>query len=449
MLCVFQAKYDEELAAYLKMTGLQASDLSKSKRKKAADKQNNGAAAQSQHQQAMMGMQTQMAMHHMPPPGYPSTTMLAPGFNAPSTAAGALPHFSQIWASSPYDQSMQMNLMALSQQGLLQQNGHQVAQWQQQVVQAQQQVVAAQQQQASAQQSPAQQQAAAQQQELNRMSPMYQAVNGSPQVPAAATSPHLNNASPLSAQNAATSEQPQQQVGFDVSGATQVSQGTGQSAAVPVTTWAWHQPPNHVFDQQAQQQVQQAQPQGNGIIAQSFPDGQSGSPAAHSGSRPPSVNTESHKVEEPAPAAPAEPENADVKDQASPAPQHPAASTPEQQTNAVATSLPSASFPQYPSAHTVYNSYAQFNQGQWASYPGTTAANTDTSSPAPQDTKPQVQAQAMSNAFPKERLLEAELAHLRSALSEKTKEVQHLTQQLEKAYQIIEQLKQEKAHAPV
>jgi uncharacterized protein YlxW (UPF0749 family) len=49
----------------------------------------------------------------------------------------------------------------------------------------------------------------------------------------------------------------------------------------------------------------------------------------------------------------------------------------------------------------------------------------------------------------KESILETELQHLRSALSEKTKEVQRLTQELEKAHNIIEQLRQAHGQAVV
>ena len=70
------------------------------------------------------------------------------------------------------------------------------------------------------------------------------------------------------------------------------------------------------------------------------------------------------------------------------------------------------------SAHNQYNSYA-FNP--WKVFPEEKI-----------DVKP---------VFCKENIIESELAHLRSALSEKTKEVQLLTQQLEKAYDMIDQLR--------
>ena len=88
---------------------------------------------------------------------------------------------------------------------------------------------------------------------------------------------------------------------------------------------------------------------------------------------------------------------------------------------------PSTTAPSFPSAHNQYNSYAY---NPWSVYPGDSQGN---SGAAPAGAKP---------VFRKENILESELQHLRSALSEKTKEVQRLTQELEKAYDIIEGLRQ-------
>ena len=88
-------------------------------------------------------------------------------------------------------------------------------------------------------------------------------------------------------------------------------------------------------------------------------------------------------------------------------------------------SQPSTSAPSFPSAHNQYNSYAY---NPWSVYPGESSGGS-----APTGAKP---------VFRKENILESELQHLRSALSEKTKEVQRLTQELEKAYDIIENLRQ-------
>ena len=89
---------------------------------------------------------------------------------------------------------------------------------------------------------------------------------------------------------------------------------------------------------------------------------------------------------------------------------------------------PSTSAPSFPSAHNQYNSYAY---NPWSVYPGDSQQGN--SGGAPAGAKP---------VFRKENILESELQHLRSALSEKTKEVQRLTQELEKAYDIIESLRQ-------
>ena len=106
-----QAKYDEELQHYLKITGLQASDLVKSKKKKESKK--DRAAAQA----AAQNVATQNSAPQIPPqpfmgiPGMPGAT--AANVNGPMTlpfqgspggtqaaaaaAMGALPHFSQVW----------------------------------------------------------------------------------------------------------------------------------------------------------------------------------------------------------------------------------------------------------------------------------------------------------------------------------------------------------------
>ena len=74
------------------------------------------------------------------------------------------------------------------------------------------------------------------------------------------------------------------------------------------------------------------------------------------------------------------------------------------------------------SAHNLYNSY-QYNP--WNAYPNTGQFGAD--------------GKAVDS---KESILEKELQHLKLALSEKTKDVERLTAELEKAYAIIEQLKQ-------
>ena len=85
-------------------------------------------------------------------------------------------------------------------------------------------------------------------------------------------------------------------------------------------------------------------------------------------------------------------------------------------------------FPTYPSAHNVFNSFGNFNQGPWAQH-AANAANRQGKE---------------GSVFNRESILETELSHLRSALSEKTKEVQRLTQELEKAHSLIQQLQADK-----
>ena len=82
------------------------------------------------------------------------------------------------------------------------------------------------------------------------------------------------------------------------------------------------------------------------------------------------------------------------------------------------------------SAHNTYNSYQHFGWGGQNN--ATNNANGNASDGAD------------GKVFQKDSMLETELQHLRTALSEKTKEVQKLTQDLEKAYHTIEALKQEK-----
>jgi hypothetical protein len=81
----------------------------------------------------------------------------------------------------------------------------------------------------------------------------------------------------------------------------------------------------------------------------------------------------------------------------------------------------------YLSAHQNYNSYAHFPWQPPQSGNGALEADKDG-----------------KKVFLRESLLESELQHLKSALSEKTKEVQRLTQELEKAYELIESFQKAK-----
>ena len=102
---------------------------------------------------------------------------------------------------------------------------------------------------------------------------------------------------------------------------------------------------------------------------------------------------------------------------------------------------------QLPSAHSLYNSYG-FNP--WSGISGQVVQATDVSQEVTATSDGSaVTAGGIQVVYNRENILETELQHLRSALSEKTKEVQRLSQELEKAYSIIEQLKQQNPTAVI
>lgn len=122
------------------------------------------------------------------------------------------------------------------------------------------------------------------------------------------------------------------------------------------------------------------------------------------------------EVSDKSPSAPAPADQSEASNQSSSQQADVAASS----TNATGIAT-STHIEPYLSAHQNYNSYAHF---PWQPpQPGNGALEED------KDGK---------KVFSKESLLESELQHLRSALSEKTKEVQRLSQELEKAYELIE-----------
>ena len=459
----FQLEYDGKIQAYLKMTGLQASDLNKSKSKKKADtsKQNTHSAPP----QNQMGMHAGQMMQHL---GYATTgnqaTMMAPmGF--PSSMASALPHFQQIWsAGQMYDQNQinQMQLMAAQAQQAQttmmpgQQNG---AAFFQQIQAAQQQ----QQQQTQGQAQPQQVQAAQVQQQpqdttavqiQQQVSPIY---NGSPQMRSVA-SPQLNSTSPLNVtpQQAtqqpvvAAAQEPRAQATFD----QQINDSTATAVTNSSTTWSWHDPnaQGQQFDITGQNGPNT---QDNGLIAaaaqQAFGESQQQQQDAV-------ARRMSNEISQ---ASVGTPQSSDDHKSGQPSPQGEAAQTPtagevtnpttqvqtseqlvtQQQINqspqttvdgqSQASSNQEQIVPQaqqIQSAHVVYNSYANY---PWGSFPTQADGNQAQGQNGEGDNKVQS----------KETMLEAEVNHLRSALSEKTKEVQRLGQELEKAYQIIEQLK--------
>lgn len=84
---------------------------------------------------------------------------------------------------------------------------------------------------------------------------------------------------------------------------------------------------------------------------------------------------------------------------------------------------------QYPSAHTLYNSYGY---NPWSAYPSAEQGAND---------KPEGVGKPVVSE--REKALETEISHLKAALSERTKEVKRLEQELSKAYELIERLHQQ------
>ena len=440
------------------MTGLQASDLNKSKSRKKADtaKQNTHAAPP----QNQMGMHAGQMMQHL---GYAAAgnqaTMMTPmGF--PSSMASALPHFGQIWnANQMYDQNQinQMQLMAAQAQAQTsmmpgQQNG---AAFFQQIQAAQQQQQ--QQQQTQGQAQPQQVQAAQVQQPQDttavqiqqQVSPIY---SGSPQVRSVA-SPHINSTSPLNvtpqqqpAQQTvvAAAQEPQVQANYE----QQITDSTATAVTNSSTTWSWHDPnaQGQQFDITGQNGPTTPD---NGLIAaaaqQAFGESQQQQDAAtrrmsneiSQASVGTPQSSEGHKSGQPSPQGDAvqTPSAGDVQAQTS---EHMV--THQQMTQSPQTTVDGQSqassnseqivpqAQQIQSDQVVYNNYATY---PWGNFP----AQADVSQAQGQN------GEGDSKVQSKETMLEAEVNHLRSALSEKTKEVQRLGQELEKAYQIIEQLK--------
>ncbi len=452
------------------MTGLQASDLNKSKSKKKAE-----AAKQNPHPapaQNQMGMHAGQMMQHLGYAAAGNQTMMAPmGF--PSSMASALPHFQQIWSGQVYDQNQinQMQLMAAQAQQAQttmmpsQQNGAAFFQQIQAAQQQQQQQTQVQPQQVQAAQVQQPQQDAAAVQIQQQVSPIY---NGSPQVVRSDASPHLNSTSPLNVpaqqqpqqgqqQVVATGQEPQVQAPFE----QQMNDSTASAATNPSTTWSWHDPSTQgqQFDMTAQGAPNA---QDNGLIAaaahQAFGESQQHQDVAtrrmSSEISQPSVGTpqssEGHKSGQPSPQGDAAqtPSTGDVNQttQGQTTTAHLVAQ--QQMTQSPQTVVDGQSQPssnpeqivapgqQLPTGHVVFNNFDNFS---WGNFPTTQGDGSQARSQ---------NGEGGNKIQSKETLLEAEVNHLRSALSEKTKEVQHrgqevenLRQELEKAYQMIEQLK--------
>ena len=87
-----------------------------------------------------------------------------------------------------------------------------------------------------------------------------------------------------------------------------------------------------------------------------------------------------------------------------------------------------AEIPVGSAAHSLYNSYGY---NPWSAYPSQGQFGSSSGGKAAIDSK--------------EAILEKEVTHLRSAVSEKTKEVERLTMELEKSRQLIEYFKQNNA----
>ncbi len=455
------------------MTGLQASDLTKAKKKQKAEVKQSAIATPPPNQ--MAGMHAGQMMQHLgyAAAGNQAMTMTPMGF--PSSMASALPHFQQIWsAGQMYDQNQvnQMQLMAAQAQQQAQQqatnmmmagqqNGAAFFQQQQaQQTQVQQQA----QQPGQPQQAQAGQPQQAQQQTAADGTTVY---NGSPQMQSTA-SPHLNSTSPLNItpQPAAADQQQQQQnpQAFEA----QISDNSATAATTASTTWSWHDPNAQGQPQQFNVAGQNGPTtQDNGLIAaaaqQAFGESQQQQDNTRRMSNEISQanvgtpqGSEGHRSGQPSPAqgdlGAAATAGGDGSNQAASDPQvqaqqaqsqSPQTSSPQQpvsnqgtvadpQQQAQAQAQQQQQFATVASAHVSYNSYANFPWGNF---------------PAPADNSQGQNGEGeKTQVHSKETMLEAELHHLRSALSEKTKEVQRLGQELEKAYQMIEQLKASQAN---
>lgn len=431
---LFQARYDEELQAYLKLTGLQASDLAKPKsRKKTENKSRmNHQAATPPPSQVMnaSSQQASLGLPQMPPPGYPGQPMgmQLPNFPANSpqvSVAGALPHFSQIWTTGQFEgQPGQMMMLNAQGQPVQIPNGQAaMAFFQPQLQQLQQQ--AQQVQQTASEQQQQAQQSAAHTPAAQQTTEALTTYNGSPQVPAASASPHLNSSSPLAGDQQQYEQQQQQQ----------------QAAAPPgqFAQWALQQQVlEHQHQQlavqsfQQQQAESQTQPGSDGSEAKASPQSQlseTNSPAA-----PASTGVEGGEHNQ-------------------------SMTSHDGDSNSVGSSSATAEvvttqqqLPQYASAHNNFNSYANF---PWNSFPQAAQAQIQADAQALAQSLPTTTTAAAATdangkpVFTKESILESELSHLRTALSEQTKEVQRLGQELEKAYSVIDQLKAERAQLQV
>lgn len=200
-------------------------------------------------------------------------------------------------------------------------------------------------------------------------------------------------------------------------GQTVTDAATGQPAQI--TSWGWHQPTSLSGDpQQNVLNLLAAAGTAQGT-ATTQPD-QLTQAAQIAGLQPVMVSQQPMETQESQNADQAQGQSNSREDKSRSSAETSSAQTLPNGPEGGATSLQSLA-----SAHNLYNSYG-FNP--WSAY---TTATTE----AGGDGKTVV--------YNRESLLETELQHLRSALSEKTQEVQRLTQELEKAYNIIEQLKQQ------
>ncbi len=472
------------------MTGLQASDLNKSKSKKKADtsKQNTHTAAPGS------SMHAGQMMQHLGYAAAGNQTMMAPmGF--PSSMASALPHFQQIWSGQMYDQNQininqimaaQAQQQAQAQTTMMpgQQNGAaffqqiQAVQQQQQQTQGQPQQVQAgqvpqQQQQQQPQQAPQQPQDSSAVQIQQQVSPLY---NGSPQMRSEA-SPHLNSTSPLNV----TPQQGQQQsvvaAGQEAQVQATFDQQISDSAATVAatnssTTWSWHDPnaqgqqfdmtgqngptaqengliaaaTQQAFgDSQQQQQQQQQQDVAARRMSSEISQGSVGTPQSSEGHKSGQPSPQGDVVQ-PGSAGDVNPQNPQVQTT-----EHLVVQQQQQQQQMVQSSQAGvvvdaqaqqpSNAEQMPTGHVVFNNFAtNFSWGNFAPHQQQVP-------PAQQPQADVSQAQGQNGdgdgkqLQSKETSFETEVNQLRSALSEKTKEVQRLGQELEKAYQIIEQLK--------
>ena len=423
---LFQVQYEEELQQYLKVTGLQASDLvkprnkKKDKESKAAAANKNRVAAQQQQQQQQPMFRPQMAMPGMQMPfqgqlAAASLPMVFAANNADqqqvtNALSSALPHFSQVWASGQGNPmvvaapqtvggNVGMTYLHIQPPG----GAGEAVQFS-----PGQQVVTSGAQQTSEASTWLWPQLLQQQQQQQ-----YQTTAGFDVIQQAMQQTMQQGQPPVASPPAPSSQNGVDQAAESLA-AHHGSNHDGHKRATPVESRATDDGNSHDSNGGgASREIPTAQQQPPQLANEAATTG-----AGQNGNNNTDISTQSMF-----------PSSCDASTVDAPLKNGPVDSLQRPPSFGLPVpSQPSTSAPSFPSAHNQYNSYAY---NPWSVYPGESHGS---GGGAPAGAKP---------VFRKENILESELQHLRSALSEKTKEVQRLTQELEKAYDIIETLRQQ------